>query len=190
MKDTDRTLNAPANETNEAEAQIVMNPIFEVKTGAQYLADIKEFPVQPLAYHYVIKDHLGSPRVVFQDVNGNNSIDFATDLEDVKNYYPFGLEWETATQEVRKYRNAYNDKERISFTKYLDFGARNYLKTANVFDGPDPLADHPNLVQYSPYVYPVNNPVLHTDPDGRCPPWICGAIAGAAVEAGSQVGRN
>lgn len=54
----------------------------------------------------------------------------------------------------------------------------------------DPLADHPNLVQYSPYVYAVNNPVLHTDPDGRCPPWICGAIAGGLVEAGSQYISN
>ena len=55
------------------------------------------------------------------------------------------------------------------------------------FVGVDSLADHPKLVSYSPYVYAVNNPILHTDPDGRCPPWICGAIAGAVVEAGSQV---
>ena len=50
----------------------------------------------------------------------------------------------------------------------------------------DPLADHPNLVQFSPYVYAVDNPILHNDPTGKCPPWLCGALAGAAVEAGSQ----
>ena len=54
----------------------------------------------------------------------------------------------------------------------------------------DPLADHPKLVGYSPFVYAVNNPVLHTDPDGKCPPWICGAIAGDLVEAGSQFVTN
>jgi hypothetical protein len=39
---------------------------------------------------------------------------------------------------------------------------------------PDPLADHPNQVDKSPYQYAWNNPVLFTDPDGRCPfcPWL------------------
>ena len=39
---------------------------------------------------------------------------------------------------------------------------------------PDPLADHPNQIGKSPYQYAWNNPVLWTDPDGRCPfcPWL------------------
>jgi RHS repeat-associated protein len=86
------------------------------------------------------------------------------------NYYPFGLEWETATQEVRKYRNAYNDKERISFTKYLDIGARNYLKTANVFDGPDPLSD--KMSPWSPFSAFFNNPLRFIDPTGLAPETI------------------
>lgn len=38
----------------------------------------------------------------------------------------------------------------------------------------DPLADHPNQVDKSPYAYAWNNPVNLTDPDGRCPlcPWL------------------
>jgi len=51
----------------------------------------------------------------------------------------------------------------------------------------DPLADHPNQIHVSPYHYAANNPVFHTDPDGKCPPWICGAIAGGLFEAGTQV---
>jgi hypothetical protein len=31
------------------------------------------------------------------------------------------------------------------------------------------LADHPNLVSWSTYHYTYNNPILYTDPDGRCP---------------------
>lgn len=46
MKDTDRTLNAKVNKTNDVESQSVMFPPFEVKIGAQYLADTQEFAVQ------------------------------------------------------------------------------------------------------------------------------------------------
>jgi len=54
----------------------------------------------------------------------------------------------------------------------------------------DPLAEHPNQVSGSPYNYGANNPVFHTDPDGKCPPWICGAIIGGALDYGLQVAVN
>lgn len=50
----------------------------------------------------------------------------------------------------------------------------------------DPLAEHPNQIYFTPYSYAINNPIFHNDPDGKCPPWICGAIAGGLVEAGAQ----
>lgn len=48
---------------------------------------------------------------------------------------------------------------------------------------PDPLADHPNQVDKSPYQYAWNNPVYWTDPDGRCP-WC---VVWAVVEVGLAV---
>jgi RHS repeat-associated protein len=48
---------------------------------------------------------------------------------------------------------------------------------------PDPLADHPNQLDQSPYQYAWNNPIYWDDPDGRCP-WC---IVWAAVEVGLAV---
>lgn len=159
-----RTLNAPTNEENIAEEEINLASPFEVKTGAEYLADIDNFPIQSLAYHYVIKDHLGSPRVVFQDINNNNSIEPATEIEDTKDYYPFGMEWDDPDSGVPQYRQSYNNKEQVSHTKYLDFGARCYINSAMVFDGPDPISDQfPHL---STGNYAANGPATFIDLHG------------------------
>lgn len=57
----------------------------------------------------------------------------------------------------------------------------------------DPLADHPNQVDKSPYAYAWNNPVYYTDPDGRCPNCITGAIGagvGTLIGGGFELGRQ
>jgi RHS repeat-associated protein len=48
---------------------------------------------------------------------------------------------------------------------------------------PDPLADHPTQVGLSPYHYAGNNPIVWTDPDGRCP-WC---VAWLIVEVGLAI---
>ena len=156
-----RVMDTGADEENIAQEGVTMFPPFEVKSGAEYLADTQEFPVQSLAYHYIIKDHLGSPRVIFQDINNNNSIDPATEVEDRKDYYPFGLEWDDPAPGVPQYRQSYNNKEQVSHTKYLDFGNRCYIKTANIFDGPDPISSsfpHVTTINYA-----ENSPVANID---------------------------
>ena len=40
---------------------------------------------------------------------------------------------------------------------------------------------------WSPYNLNFRNSVKLSDPEGDCPPWICGAIAGAALDVGIQV---
>ena len=47
--------------------------------------------------------------------------------------------------------------------------ARYYDPKVSIFLSVDPLADHPNQVDKSPYAYAWNNPINLTDPDGRCP---------------------
>jgi hypothetical protein len=56
----------------------------------------------------------------------------------------------------------------------------------------DPLADHPNQVDKSPYAYAWNNPVSLTDPDGRCPicPFLAKAGASAAADYAAQTVMN
>jgi hypothetical protein len=56
----------------------------------------------------------------------------------------------------------------------------------------DPLAEHPNQIDKSPYAYAWNNPILLNDPDGQCPNCIIGAIAGGIAGAiiGAAKGKN
>jgi RHS repeat-associated protein len=90
------------------------------------------------------------------------------------------------------YRYLYNGNEIIRDLnlEIYDFNARFYDPVIGRFLSVDPLADHPNQLSSSPYSYGANNPVLHTDPDGKCPPWICGALIGAGLDYGLQVTEN
>ncbi len=52
----------------------------------------------------------------------------------------------------------------------------------------DPLADHPNQVDKSPYSAFWNNPIRYNDPDGRCP--FCPIIYAIAVGFGIGAGAD
>jgi RHS repeat-associated protein len=85
-----------------------------------------------------------------------------------------GLGFQASGVKVNKY--LYNGKEQIQdhALRYYDYGARMYDPSIGRWGVVDPLADHPNQVDKSPYAYAWNNPVNLTDPDGRCPicPWL------------------
>ncbi|WP_202946888.1 RHS repeat-associated core domain-containing protein [Nitritalea halalkaliphila] len=65
----------------------------------------------------------------------------------------------------------YNGKELLDDLNLnlYDFGARMYDPAIGRWGVVDPLADHPRQIDKSPYAAFWNNPIIFTDPDGRCP---------------------
>ena len=54
----------------------------------------------------------------------------------------------------------------------------------------DPLADVEGQESLSSYHFSYNNPVRYSDPDGRCPTCLVGAVVGGVVDYGFQVAGN
>ena len=124
-------------------------------------------------------------RVTFKDAD-NNGVVTSTDINQVNNYYPFGLNMEGnwtpsgGNGEGNKYQ--YNGKEWND-----DFGLGwnhhdwRFLDVAiNRFVTIDPESDEDEQEQFSPYHFGLDNPIRYDDPDGRNP--ILGAIVGAVTD--------
>ena len=147
---------------------------------------------------YSIADHLGNSRVTFSDKDGDGTIEITgtaatNEVLQEQHYYPFGLSFQgpwLQNDASRDNAYRYNGKELNEEVGLYDYGARWYDPAIGRWTSVDPLADHPSQVMQSPYHYAANNPILHTDPDGKCPPWLCGAVAGAATDYGIQVVGN
>ncbi len=91
------------------------------------------------------------------------------------NYYPFGLKHKgynnVSTSSNIALKKMFNGKELQDDNiggnqlNWYDFGARNYDAALGRWMNIDPLADKYESV--SPYNFVLNNPMMHTDPDGR-----------------------
>lgn len=148
---------------------------------------------------YLTADHLGSPRLVTNATGG---------LLQCRDYLPFGEEltqgnggrpacYAPANEPTQKFTG----KERDSETGLDYFLARYYSPAMGRFTSPDeftggivdpftgqqvgqpgplPYADITDPQTLNKYVYVRNSPLQYTDPDGHCPPLLCGAAIGAA----------
>ena len=122
-------------------------------------------------FQYFITDHLGNTRIVFND---DGEI-----LQD-NSYYPFGmlersgnpatagttdaLSWSSDMHPENKY--LYNGKElQDDFgLDWYDYGARFYDPALARWHSIDPHAE--NYLNWTPYNYVANNPLVMTDPTG------------------------
>ena len=106
-------------------------------------------------------------------------------------YAPFGEPWPDVppNPDVRQFAG----KERDPETKFNYFGARYYASQNGRFTTIDPMLDLEQALvdpqRWNRYTYVLNNPLKFTDPDGRDPRVIGGAI-GALVYAGWNVYVN
>jgi RHS repeat-associated protein len=133
-------------------------------------------------YVYNYTDHLGNVRLSY----GTDPATGGLKIMEENHYYAFGLKHEGYNSDQRMlvkaaaiginqvplgvtnyFKYKYNGKElqdELGLDLY-DYGARMYDMKAPHFLQIDPLSEmYPNI---SPYAYCLNNPIVHTDPDGR-----------------------
>ena len=145
------------------------NVIYENDTAKRLLTEVGYITLSDKKPHYYLQDHQGNNRVV---INESGSI------EEVNHYYPFGGLYANSTN-VQPYK--YNGKE-LDTKKGLnwyDYGARMYDAAVGRWHAVDPLAEKFYVV--SPYVYCLNDPVKHVDPDGKIVGTAIGGIFGGIV---------
>ena len=108
-------------------------------------------------YHYYLKDHLGSNRVVVSP---------AGTAEQINHYYPFGgLFGESTSGSTQRFKFNGKEFDRTHGVDWYDYGARHMSPDAGRFTTIDPMAE--KYYNTSPYAYCVNNPIKYVDPDGR-----------------------
>jgi RHS repeat-associated protein len=120
-------------------------------------------------YIYLSNENSTPVEVFFDDFKVTHTKSPVIQAED---YYPFGLVATSYQRENSLEQNyLYNGKELQDELNigWLDYGARMYMPEIGRWGVVDPLADHENLVGWSPYNYTYNNPIKYIDPDGKCP---------------------
>ena len=141
---------------------------------------------------YVVKDHLGSVRVV---KDGSGVIRQRFD------YYPYGTVsyvWTNSSatdSSEKRYRFGGKEIAGSSLTDlvgtgaapgapYLDFGARLYSPRTATWLSVDPLMENNSFI--TQYAYGLNNPINTIDANGEFPVWLLSA----GLEYGFQVYSN
>ncbi len=142
----------------------------------RYYFDNGYYDFAEARFVYCIKDHLGTPRVWFTDVNGDGVIKADDDVLETRTAYPFGMfAFGSKAEGYESDRRDFTGHELVGATNdqasryqsVLDAGARTYLPGLGIFAQVDPLADQ--MPSYSPYGYGFNDPVSYIDPTGLSP---------------------
>ena len=178
-----------------AEECITMNAGFHVTDSTEFTAiiDTAAEAYSDIEVYYSLKDHLGSTRVVFSDLDLDGNIDTSEVLQ-TSDYYPFGAEHND--NKTGSYAYRFNGKEKELGLGLLDlrFEARTMNVLTGSFMGVDPLADL--MPSWSPYSYTFNSPVNYIDVDGLYPQSVTGdppigAVIAGTIRAGlNQIGYN
>jgi RHS repeat-associated protein len=117
----------------------------------------------------------------------------ASGITQFTDYDPWGLPlWGNLSGGNSTNRNTFLGKEFEAETGYQDLIARQYDAPIARFTTVDPVTEEQEM--YSTYQYGWNNPVLRSDPTGKCPTCplgiaggIIGGLVGGGIEAGMQL---
>jgi RHS repeat-associated protein len=107
-------------------------------------------------YHFYMKDHLGSNRVVASATG---------EAEQVNHYYPYGSTFYGEKPSNQRFKYCGKELDKMHGLNWYDSNARYYDHVLGRFHQIDPLAE--KYYAWSPYAYCHNNPVILVDPDGR-----------------------
>ncbi|HEY8934531.1 MAG TPA: RHS repeat-associated core domain-containing protein, partial [Cyclobacteriaceae bacterium] len=141
------------------------------------------------AYLYVSNEHPTLVDVYIDDV----SITYTPSaIVQMDSYYPFGLQYNSYVRE-NSVKNKYLYNAGSEIQDDLDLGVyETFYRMLDPADGRwwqvDPMVDE--MYSWTPYNYSFNNPILHNDPKGDCPPGIdCEAAAKGIWNAVKGVGE-
>ena len=106
-------------------------------------------------YHFYMKDHLGSNRVVASS---------SGKAEQVNHYYPYGSTFYGEKSSDQRFKYCGKELDKMHGLDWYDSSARFYDHVLCRFHQIDPLAE--KYYSWSPYAYCHNNPMNRIDPDG------------------------
>jgi len=170
----------PANSdvSNINDWQLINNEIYSRDVSGREIAiyknnELEEYPLYGLdmigrlvkdAPQYYYKDHLGSVRAV---VNSDNEVLSAQDYacppwRDAWGYLLEGRQYESDSSKFK-----FTGKERDEESEYDYFGARYYDARVGRWGSVDPYFE--KHLDFTPYNYVLDNPLIYYDPDGRDP---------------------
>jgi RHS repeat-associated protein len=138
---------------------------FTLQPNTDFTLTIKDFPISGFKQFFLLKDHLGSTRVVFSDVNNNGSVD-ASEIISQESYYPFGKSLEGNWNSNSKYNYLYTGQERQKrFSLGYDrMTFRFYDPTIARFMGVDLISDQ--FPHVNTFNYAENSPIVNVDLHG------------------------